>query len=977
MRSTGIVMRVLPANELASRTALASGRGSIVRPRANAARLVKTRMTLAVCVVLLSLLDARAADDRSAFFESKVRPILAARCHGCHGAKKQESGLRLDTKVGFAKGGENGAVVDAKQPDQSELILAIRREGGRKMPPDKPLPAEEVETLVEWVRRGAFWPEESALSSNDSMRDAAAKHWAFQPLSWPTQLASVERTQAASATNPIDRFVLAKLRDVGLSPSPTADRRTLLRRVSLDLIGLPPTPGEMEAFLADEQPDAFERVVDRLLSSPQYGERWGRHWLDVARYADTKGYVFFEEKKFPWAWTYRDYVIRSLNDDLPFDRFVLEQLAADQLELGDDKRPLAAMGFLTLGGRFMNNLHDVLDDRIDVVSRGLLGLTATCARCHDHKFDPIPQADYYSLYGVFRSSIEPTLPPEFLPQPQTEEYAKFSTEMNARLKKLSDFVTGKHAALVTSARVRAAEYLLAAQAQMEKPPTDDFMLLADTNDINPTMTLRWQVTLEAARKKPHPIWQPWTAYVGQVSNLPVNQEPSADQWRSIAKAVAGQVENLPHNPLVIAAVCEPPPQSLAEVAQRYGELLKRIDAKWQETVKQQPDAKSLSDPQEEEIRRVLYGPDAPPDVPLAMGWGFLSLFPDRPTQGEYQKLIKEVEQWSMTTAGAPARAMVLVDDATPFEPRLFQRGNPNRLGVSVPRQSLGIATPDRQPFTTGSGRLELARSIVDPRNPLTARVFVNRVWMHHFGTGLVKTPSDFGLRSDPPSHPELLDWLAANFVKSGWSVKWLHRTIVLSATYQQRSGELNATNSPLVTNNLPLSLDSDNRWLSHTNRRRLEWESLRDSLLFVSGDLNRRVGGESVELLSGFVPRRTMYGTLDRLDVPNLLTTFDFPTPAATNPQRDSTTVAPQALFLMNGDLTFEVASRLLRRSEIASVNETDSRVRQLFLICFQRIPMESEQQTAREFLGDAPSLERWTSFAQSLLLANEFAFVD
>ena len=934
---------------------------------------------LSVFVVLLSILDVRAADDRAVFFESKVRPILAARCHGCHGAKKQESSLRLDTKQGFLKGGDNGAVVDAKQPDQSELVLAIRREEGRKMPPDKPLPAREVDTLVEWIRRGSFWPDELTLPANDSIREAAGKHWAFQPLSWPTQLTSANRTQAAPATSdywsrtPLDRFVHRKLNAAGLSPSPTADRHTLLRRVSFDLIGLPPTPDEMEEFLADDHPDAFERVVDRLLSSPHYGERWGRHWLDVARYADTKGYVFFEEKKFPWAWTYRDYVIRSLNDDLPFDRFVIEQLAADQLELGDDKRPLTAMGFLTLGGRFMNNLHDVLDDRIDVVSRGLLGLTAACARCHDHKFDPIPQADYYSLYGVFRSSIEPTLPPEFLPPPKTEEYAKFSTEMNARQKKLIDFVAGKHSALVTSARTRAAEYLLAAQAQMEKPPTDDFMLLADTNDVNPTMTLRWQIVLEAARKKRHPVWQPWTEFASLPSDqfaqkalevcerLNSGREPKADGRKPLVQ---------PLNPLVITTHCESPPKSLAEVATRYGELFKRIDAKWQAT-KPTP----LSGPHEEEIRRVLYGPDAPPDVPLAMGWGFLSLFPDRPTQGEYQKLIKELEQWSMTTAGAPARAMVLVDDATPFDPQIFLRGNPNRFGAPVPRQSLAISAPDRKPFATGSGRLELARSIVDPRNPLTARVFVNRVWMHHFGVGLVKTPSDFGLRSDPPSHPELLDWLAANFIQSGWSVKWLHRQIVLSATYQQASPS--KTVQRVSADGSRQSADPDNRWLSQMNRRRLEWESLRDALLATSGEMNRRVGGESVELLTGFNPRRTLYGTLDRLDVPNLLTTFDFPTPAATNPQRDSTTVAPQALFLMNGDLTFEVASRLLRRPEVVTAADSPSRVRQLFLICFQRTPNDAEQQAAREFLSDTPTTERWTAFVQSLLLANEFAFVD
>ncbi|HLQ46670.1 MAG TPA: DUF1549 domain-containing protein, partial [Planctomycetaceae bacterium] len=472
-----------------------------------------------LCLMALTA-HAHAADEAAGpqrdFFESRVRPILANRCQACHGPKLQEAELRLDSKAALTKGGDGGAVVVPGNPDASKMIQAIRRNGALKMPPEQPLPAAEVETLIDWVRRGAFWPNEAALPANGSIREAAMKHWAFQPIMEPP----VPRVPNDNwSQTPIDRFILAKLCEAGLSPSPRADKRTWLRRASFDLIGLPPTPDELAALEADESPDAFARVVDRLLASPHYGERWGRHWLDVARYADTKGYVFFEEKKFPWAWTYRDYVIRSLNADLPFDRFVIEQLAADQLELGADQRPLAALGFLTLGGRFMNNLHDVLDDRIDVVARGLLGMTATCARCHDHKFDPIPQADYYSLYGVFRNSIEPTLPPEFLPPPQTDEYAKFSTEMTARLKKLTDFVSGKHAALVTSARSRAAEYLLAAQAQMDKPPQDDFMLLADTNDINPAMTLRWQVTLETARKKPHPVWTAWTEFAA----LPAEQ----------------------------------------------------------------------------------------------------------------------------------------------------------------------------------------------------------------------------------------------------------------------------------------------------------------------------------------------------------------------------------------------------------------------------------------------------------------------
>ncbi len=952
--------------------------------------------------LLMPTVTVSADDDKTQapniqFFESKVRPILVQRCHGCHGAKKQESGLRLDSKASLTKGGDGGVVVVPGEPQTSELIRAVRRDGDLKMPPERPLPAGEVATLVEWVRGGAFWPEETSVPTAIAIREVAKSHWAFQPIVEQTipRLESDNWSQTRT-----DRFILSKLREADLSPSPRADKRTLLRRVTWDLIGLPPTPDELTEFVADHRPDAFERVVDRLLASPHDGDRWGRHWLDVARYADTKGYVFFEEKKFQWAWTYRDYVIRAFNDDFPFDRFVIEQLSADQLDLGEDKRPLTALGFLTLGGRFMNNLHDVLDDRIDVVSRGLLGLTVTCGRCHDHKFDPIPQVDYYSLYGVFRSSIEPALPPEFLPPPQTEDYRKFSTEMQARLKKLTDFVEEKHRNLVTSARTRAAEYLFAAQAQLEKPPTDDFMLLADTNDINPTMTLRWQVTLEAARKKPHPVWMAWSAFAA----LPTDQFSAKageviDRLRKLgtlarpdSRLASIETDKSVHppsvNPVVVSAICEPPPQSLGDVAQRYGELFKRIDAKWQEALKQakevqQPLPTGLGDPDEEEIRRVLYGPDAPPDVPLAMGWGFLSLFPDRPTQGEYQKLIKEVEQWSMTAAGAPPRAMALVDDATPFDPRVFLRGNPNRLGPFVPRQAVEITSSERRPFVRGSGRLELAQSIVDRRNPLTARVFVNRVWLHHFGVGLVRTPSDFGLRSEPPSHPELLDELAARFVRSGWSVKALHREILLSAVYQQaseiadRGSRIADSANPKSAIRNPQLVDPDNRLLGRMNRRRLDWETLRDALLASSGEMNRQVGGESINVLDGFVARRTIYGFLDRLDVPNLLTTFDFPSPAATNPQRDATTVAPQALYLMNGDLTFEVASRLLRRAELTSQPEADARVRQLFLICFQRQPTADEIASAVEFLGESPTAERWTALAQSMLLANEFAFVD
>ncbi|HXT61171.1 MAG TPA: DUF1549 domain-containing protein, partial [Pirellulales bacterium] len=375
------------------------------------------------------------------FFEKQVRPVLVNRCQACHGAKKQESGLRLDSREALAAGIDGAPVMVPGDPDKSRLVQVVRYDGDVQMPPEGKLPDAELASLTTWIKMGAPWPrngEPEASASGSASAAAASKnqgadaprspaerlaevresHWAFRPVTLPP-LPAVRN--AAWCATPIDAFILHELEAKGLTPSPQADRRTLLRRASFDLIGLPPTAAEVEAFERDDLPDAWPRAVDRLLASVHYGERWARHWLDVARYADTKGYVFTQERRYPFSYTYRDYVIRAFNEDLPYDRFVKEQLAADQLPLEGNKRALAAMGFLTVGRRFMFNTHDIIDDRIDVVSRGLMGMTVTCARCHDHKFDPIPTADYYSLYGVFASSVEPDdLPLVEEPKPSPE-----------------------------------------------------------------------------------------------------------------------------------------------------------------------------------------------------------------------------------------------------------------------------------------------------------------------------------------------------------------------------------------------------------------------------------------------------------------------------------------------------------------------------------------------------------------------------
>ncbi len=372
----------------------------------------RMRLIIAVALVGFGGPDrAVAAEPVSAdFFESQVRPVLAANCYECHGPKKQESDLRLDSREAMMTGNSDGAVIVPGDPEKSRLVKAIRRQGEIKMPPEKTLPAPAVEALATWIKAGAPWPEKSPTATVSNVAEtiiAAAKgHWAFKPVREPP-LPSVRET--AWVKSPVDAFVLARLEAARIPPAPAADRRSLIRRATFDLIGLPPTPAEVDEYLRDDSPDAFAHVVDRLLASPRYGERWGRYWLDIARYADTKGYVFMEDRKYAYAYVYRDWVIQALNEDLPYDKFLIEQIAADRLPASDNGS-LAAMGFLTVGRRFLNSRPDIIDDRLDVMCRGMMGLTVTCARCHNHKFDPIPTEDYYSLYGVLASSVEKQVP---------------------------------------------------------------------------------------------------------------------------------------------------------------------------------------------------------------------------------------------------------------------------------------------------------------------------------------------------------------------------------------------------------------------------------------------------------------------------------------------------------------------------------------------------------------------------------------
>jgi len=794
-----------------------------------------------------------------------------------------------------------------------------------------------------WVNTFAFI---ALVMSGCAAPQNETLHWAFRPIGNPKP-PRVEKLDWVK--NPIDHFVLAKLESNGLKPAPRATEHVLKRRANFILTGLPPNP-QVSRF----------KLIDRLLDSPQYGEHWARHWLDVARYADNKGYVFFEEKTFPWAWTYRDYVIRALNSDKPFNQFIIEQLAADQLELGEGQEALAALGFLTLGPRFSGNIHDILDDRIDVTTRGLMGLTVSCARCHDHKYDPVPTADYYSLYGVFRSAVEPTLQPTFHREEElSEERQAFEIEMAKRLKALEDFVAKTRENIITTARTRTAEYLAAVHAKRNQPSTENFMLLTDKGAINPYVIHRWENYLKDAQRDNDPVWTVWHRFAALADDKFAAKAPSIHKelfgMRSGIASINGRVHEKFKNAH---------PKSIKEIIDGYGELFKAVDIEWQ---KQQSKRTCLVDADAEALRLVLFGKNSPPMIPRRMGWGFLALIPDRPDQGAYKKLIKAVEQWSMTGKGAPPRAMVLTDIDPPYEPVIFGRGNPHQRGKPVPRQFLEVLDgKDRKPFKNGSGRLEFARAIASPNNPLTARVIVNRVWGWHFGQGFVMTPSDFGLRSQPPSHPELLDWLASDFIKHGWSLKHLHRRIMTSATWQMASSH---------SNKKAHLADPANRLLWKFNRKRIGFEGLRDSLVAVTGQLDPKLGGPPVNVLSGFNNRRSIYGRIDRMDVDPVLRTFDFPEPNITCGRRETTTVAPQALFLMNNSFITESAKRILQRKDLPT--DAAARISKLYQYLFSRLPHDDELKLAKKFLGENPVAAHWENFVQALLLTNEFTFID
>ena len=926
------------------------------------------------------------------FFEKNVRPIFTERCYECHSKEKgvSKGGLIMDSRAGMIAGGDQGAAVVPGDLKKSLMIVAVHQTDPElSMPPRKAgakLTAAQIATLEQWVKMGAPAPVGAGATKLTGLSDKARSHWAFQPVrevAVPTKLSNATWCQ-----NEVDAFVLAKLDEKGLKPSPATDGEALLRRLSYDLIGLPPTSIEVDSFsreydsaLAIDNMTArkgqagravtgvVERTVDRLLASPHYGERWARHWLDTARYSDTKGLKKNGTiETFEASWTYRDYVIDAFNSDKPYDQFIIEQLAADRLpNLTKDDPRLSALGFITVGKRFQNN-DDTIDERIDATTKGFLGLTVSCSRCHDHKFDPIPAADYYSLHGIFSSVIEPQQNPVIRDPLLVGKNAPTNAYRADYEKKLTELINTtaggyyKHLAGMQAAfhREFAPRALASLVGGFRSSAGFDILKkfdLGQNRELDPSFA-------SSVSRPEHPI-------TGLLVRL---KKVSPDNFEKQAPAIIEAAladKKSPLNPLVAAGLRGLKPKSLEEVAFAYQAVFKKNHDKIVAHIqmRSQPGRKGDKDdpaiaqlaafpwplPNVEDISTVSLLERVTESRDFCENWQvpIAATFVNNTKPAKYFKF-SDINALDITHPGGPGTAMVITDVEKPRDSYVYIRGDRNKRGAVAPRQFLEVlAGPDRLPFYEGSGRRELALAIASRTNPLTARVLVNRLWMHHFGIGIVTTPDDFGNMSEAPSHPELLDWMATTFVEGGWSIKKMHKKILLSAAYRQSA---NPNTNPLVTQKSavdPMKIDAANKLLWHANLRRLDFESIRDSMLLLSGKLDRAMGGRAVNITDEpYSYRRTIYGFIDRDKLSEFQSQFDFADPNMANSIRGSTIVPQQALYFMNNPLAVEVARNVNARPEMTKASSDEERVTLLYRIMYQRSPTIQERQIAREFVA-------------------------
>ena len=867
--------------------------------------------SVAGCLFVLAAagLALRAQPAGADLFENKIRPLFAEKCYACH-TEAHMGGLQLDSREHFLKGGKSGPIAVPGDPDASLLVKALRYDATPKMPPTGKLAADQIAAVEAWIKSGAVWPQdEKSAPASQPYRITAGQRafWSFQPV---REAAPPEIKDPRWSHTDIDRFIAATLEARGLRPVRPADRRTLIRRATYDLTGLPPTPEEVSAFEHDRSPDAFAKVVDRLLDSPRYGERWGRVWLDIARYSDDR-LDSERDNPYPAAFRYRDWVIQAIQDDMPYDVFVKAQIAGDQMP--EHEKYQAGLGFYALS-------PEMQDDRVDATARGFLGVTVACAQCHNHKYDPIPTRDFYSLLGIFRNTDLHEIP--LAPKETVEAYKAQDALVQKKEKELNEYVEQQSAQLGLILASGSARYLLAT-GEPDAPSGLDRETLA-----------RWKKYL-AEPEKQHPFLKDWYA-----ATTADQRAKAAAQFQSELLAVIAEKTRVDDENHVRLGL-NPSREDLAKA-----NLISLDRAKfglWEDM---------LGD------HGVLHYAESKKDE------GKLDRFLSGVWLDHLKELREQLEALKKDLPPAYPVLQTIADKDKPEVQHVWIRGNESNPGEPAPPHFLAILSPgEPKVFDRGRERMELAEAIASRDNPLTARVIVNRVWQQHFGYGIVRTPSNFGSQGDRPSHPELLDYLAARFMREGWSLKKLHREIMLTATYAL-SDEVSEHN---------FAEDPDNRLLWRYNRRRLDAESLRDSLLFVSGKLDLKTGGPALKL-DPENHRRTVYAFVSRRQLDPMLALFDFPNPNNTCEQRLQTTVPLQKLFFMNSPFVIDQAAALAARVA-AKASGVEQRITATYQLVLQRDPTPEERALARGFIGQDAAA--WPGYTQTLLSSNEFIYLN
>jgi mono/diheme cytochrome c family protein len=919
------------------------------------------------------------------FFENDVRPILANNCYSCHG-DATSGGLKLDSREALLKGGQHGPVLVPGDPEKSLIITAVHQNTQLKMPKGGKLTPQEVADLTEWVKHGAVWPKSapgttfSASVKTGVITDKQRAFWSFQPLKVVSPPAV---SDAHWARTPIDKFVLAKMQEAGLKPAAQADRRTLIRRAAYDLTGLPPTPEEVEAFEKDKSPRAWENLIDRLLASSKYGERWGRHWLDVARYAeddvrglDPKGRGYMP---FNGAYRYRDWVIKSFNQDMPYDIFLRLQIAGDKIPAKtrqEQEEYLTATTYLGAGPWVWDQAEpiqgraDERNERVDAVTRGTLGLTVACARCHNHKYDPITQKDYYALIGVFANST-------YKEYPTVSDAQAAAYEGNqAKLEKLQidfqEYTRTETRQFSDALANQTASYMVGAWNVLGKPKST-VEEAASQAKLDPEILRRWVDYLTPGKVTHYEYLKDWHAMIAADGGSEDEAKVLAEAYQRLILRVRQHARDVEEQNEIIRDKNDVPRHRVHDAKPSEFETDDQFCPGCALELKTIPidEAKLYSD-----IFVMQSGDEEKykPGVLVFTGWDLSSRL--GPAWQSYiesqQKEIAELKK----KVGPENYPYVhgMADKPQIQDIKLNVRGNPHSLGDTVPRRFLTVLTsPTTKPYSEGSGRLELANDIAG--SPIAMRVIVNRIWKWHFGSGIVNTPDNFGYVGEEPTDPELLEFLAHEFVANGRSIKKLQKEIMLSAVYQTGVEE-----SPEAHDK-----DGANRLYSHFNRQRLDAEEIRDTMLFVSGDLDaKKTSGPSSDF-SEDNTEPTVFCKVSRYRLNNYLQVFDFPNPSFTSEQRFSSNVPLQQLYFMNNPFVYKQAGVLAERVHAEPTDK--ERIVKLYEYVFQRKPSEEEMALGQKFLSTTPEkagyavvgepITAWRQYARIMLSSNEFQFLD